>query len=251
MPVISYDKLPINVNVSGSFPYTFPIIFNNQICLDLPHFESAGLLVHDLSIYRMNCALTGVPVWTGPLPTGEWCLTYTEVHPDYLQCPAADSTPLDFTASDYTLMAWIYPTGGGADLIMNKGAVDVSGWEFYLFIGGPMATLALRHNQAGSHQGASATDMVTPNIWNLVAVTRSGLACQFYVNGLPVATVLDPGGMIDPVSAVAKKFLIGIQDNELTNAWDGMMDRHRAWSRALTASEMANIFTQERTKYGV
>jgi hypothetical protein len=93
--------------------------------------------------------------------------------------------------------------------------------------------------------------MVTPNAWNLVTVTRSGLACQFYVNGIAVATVLDPGGMIDPVSAVAKKFLIGIQDNELVNAWDGMMDRHRAWSRALTAAEIANIFTQERSKYGV
>jgi hypothetical protein len=229
-----YEKIPLNLDIG----------------LDLPHFEDIGSKVNDISRNHIGMTLTGVPVWT-ELASHKWVLTYTEVHPDFLQCPAADSTLLDFTALDYTLLAWVYPTGGGADLIMNKGVVDVCGWEFYLFIGGPMATLALRHNQAGSHQGASATDMVTPNAWNLVTVTRSGLACQFYVNGIAVATVLDPGGMIDPVSAVAKKFLIGIQDNELVNAWDGMMDRHRAWSRALTAAEIANIFTQERSKYGV
>ena len=227
-----YEKIPLNTNIE----------------LDLPHFSDAGNLVRDISTKHVNMTVSAPCVWE-VLPAailyggdGSGC---------FLQALAADSPFLDFTSGDYTLLAWIFPVGAGSDMIMCKDTVDVCGWEFYIAVLGATATLALRHSQGGSHKGASAAGAVTMNVWNLVGVTRSGLSAQFYVNGQTVTTAIDPGGMIDPVSAAAKKFHIGINNDEINNTFQGMMAHHRVWSRAILASEFVNIFNAERAKYGV
>jgi len=243
MRIISYDKLILNNSAEGPFPYTFPILWG-KVELDLPHFDGVNGKVHDISCRHIDMDLTG-PTWTA-LPSGEKVLTYNGVN-QYLQCPAADSTALNFTNEDFTLLAWIYGNPAGASEIMVQGAVDVDGWEFYVFPN----NIALRTNQLGSHTEISAIGFFVPNTWQLVAVTRKGSIGQFYVNGLPVTTTLGTG-LLDPVScAGGNKFLIGVQNNEITNLWDGMMGHHRIYSRELSAFEIMAIWVEERVLYGV
>jgi hypothetical protein len=226
--VKSYDKLSLT----------------DIIVLDLPHFEGEGLVVNDVSRYHHYMGLTNNPVWT-QLVSGQQVLDYNGVN-QYLQCPSANSINLNITSEDFTLMAWINENTGAAGEIMVQGAVDVDGWEFYVFGN----TIALRTNQLGSHTGIS-TIGYTPGVWTLVAVTRHGSTGQFYINGVPVATTLGTG-LIDPVScAGGNKLLIGCQNNEITNMLNGMMSHHRIWKRALLAGEIADIFGKERALYGV
>ncbi len=228
----SYDKLDINVG----------------IVLDLPHFEGAGLAVHDVSRYHQECALTHAPVWT-QLASGIWVLAYDGAN-DYLQCPAAESTALNFTTEDFTLLAWVYagPTAGAADMIMCQSQIDVCGWEFYAFH--DTLSLNLRTNQAGSHTGIGAAGCYTRSQWFLAGVTRKGATGQFYVNGNPVTT-LGGGGLLGPVSAAGTQRLLIGRQWVASNYWEGMIGRVRAWARDIGGPDMMSIWDQEHALYGV
>ena len=245
MVAISYDKISINAENNGPFPYTFPIDWG-KICLDLPLFEDAGPVVNDLSRYHHQMTITGTPLWSH---SGALTVLDFGGAVGYLQCPAANSTALNFTNEDFTLVAWVYMNIGmaGAGMIMTQGAVNVDGWEWYVFNG----SINLRTNQGGSHTGIGTDGSpLTFNAWHLIGTTRVGTACQHYIDGLPVAMLA--GSLTDPVScAGGNKFLIGVQNNEITNLWDGMMGRPRVWSRDIGADSMWDIFAKERSLYGV
>lgn len=224
---------------------------NHQILVDIPMNEQIGVMVagetaHDLSKAHHTFTLTGGLTWTA-LPSGLVYLVFDGAT-GYLQCPAADSVDLNFTVEDFTIVAWINNALlGGAQIIINQGAVDVDGWEFFLF----GTTLSLRTNQAAAHTDISAVAALTASIWQLVGVTRHGATGQFFVNGLAVTTTLG-AGLTDAVScAGGNKLLIGVQNNEATNLFDGSMSRPRVWNRALSMSQMAEIFQNERHWYGV
>ena len=169
---------------------------------------------------------------------------------DLLECAAANSVDLNFTNGDFTLLLWINtPTGAGAELLLNQGVVDVDGWEFFTF----GTTLSFRLNQGGAHTDVSAVAALTPSVWQLVALTRVGAVGQFYVNGAPVTTI---GALADAVScAGGNKLLVGVQDNEATNFYTGIIGGGgcgpRIWNRALSAAEIAEVFACERHFLGV
>ena len=229
MKVKSYDKISLK----------------DSIYIDLPHFEGDGLVVNDISRYHHTMQLTGAPVWTR-LASGQYVLDYSGVG-QYLQCPAADSANLNFTVEDFTLIAWVNGNPAGAGMVLCQGAVDVDGWEFYTF----GTTVALRTNQGGAHTGISTIGTYTPSTWQLIGVTRHGTSGQFYINGAAVNTTLGTG-LSNPVScAGGNKLLSGIQNNELTNAWLGMMGGHKIYARALLAGEMQDIYNKEKSLYGL
>ena len=234
MIVASYDNLTIN----------------QDIVLDLLHFEDTSTLVRDISRRHNNMSMVGAPVWT-ELASHKWVLAYDGAT-EYLEHPAADSTSLNFTNENFTLLAWVNFTGFSADMVMCQGAVDVDGWDWYLFQGGAgTASINLRTNQGGAHTGMGTTgEPLTQGIWHLIATVRTGATCQHYIDGLPVAMLA--GSLTDPVSvAGGNKFLVGVQNNEATNHFGGQMCHHRIWSRALAGAEIFDIFKNEHTVYGV
>jgi hypothetical protein len=223
--------------------------WNQNLVFCSPDFEGTGTRVRDISRYHHVMTITGAPTWTA-LPSGRQVLSYGGLA-DYLQCPAADSVALNFVAEDWTMLAWIKGSvaAGSADMIFCQGAVDVCGWEYYIFWDN--GTIALRTNQAGAHTGISAVGAVVTDVWALVGVTRQGAAGQFYVNGAPVTTILN-GGLTNPVSAAGgRKFFIGVGTTEVANHWNGYIGEKRIYSRALTAAEMALLFIQSKGDYGL
>lgn len=179
------------------------------------------------------------------LPSGAWYMDLDG--DDYVQCPAATSRQLNFTSESFTLLAWCRGTLAAACYIMGQGDTDHDGWGFFVWVN----NLSFRLNQALGHTDISAVNGFASGAWQLVGVTRNGNTGQFYTNGAPVVTI-GGGGLVDAVSvAGGNKFLIGIDDNELTGTWPGSMGWHRVWNYELTPDEMARIWVAERGFFGV
>lgn len=230
------------------------IALHHSLCLNISMDEwSAGAtyLTHDLSKVHHQFTVHGA-AWGTIAASGQPYL-HLDGGNDYLECPAADSADLNVTTEDLTLLMWINPDiSGAAELLLNQGVVDVDGFEFFEF----NTNLSFRLNQGGGHTDISAVACLTAGIWQLISVTRSGANGQFYVNGLPVATI-GSGALVDAVScAGANKLLVGIQNDETTNVYGGLIGGGlrgpRIWfGRALTVPEEARIFEYERHWFGV
>lgn len=200
----------------------------------------------DKSRWGSNGTFTNHAAWT-QRSTSIWTVAL-DGGDDYVQVPAASSKQLNFTSEDFTLMCWAYSPGMvAACYIMGQGATDVDGWGLFCFVN----NLSLRLNQAAGHTDISAVNGFADDLWQLVAVTRTGNTGQFYCQGVAIATI-GGGGLADAVSvAGGNKLLFGIADNELTNAWDGSLEKPRAFSYALSAAEHYSYFEAERRWFGI
>lgn len=228
---------------------------NNQIQLALLASEYTGVLTFDKSKNHMPFTLTGTPPAWAKTAQGMPYLSLNGAA-DYLQCPAASSSAVNFTSSDFTLLAWIYSTGTSSDMIMCQGAVDVDGWEWYIFQGGVgTASINLRTNQAAAHTGTgTATEILTLDRWHQLVTVRWGIWCQHYIDGVAVPMLV--GSLTNPVSVAAgNKLLIGVQNNEVANHFQGYIGAGscgpRIWSRALSPFEIKALFESERAWFGV
>jgi len=224
---------------------TDKIGYNAGCLLRLPFTEYTGLVTYDTSKAPHRMTLTGPPTWLA-MGSGQPYLSFDGAG-DRLSCPAASSIDLNFTFEDWTMLAWVYNAGaGGAQLLLDQGRVDVDGWQWFLF----GTNISLRTNQAGSHDEIAAVSGLIPNIWQLIGVTRDGIAGQFYRNGAAIPTLLN-GGLANPVSVAGGRLLyVGCQE-ALANFYVGFMARPRIWPRALSAVEMAQIFAVKRSRFGV
>jgi len=224
---------------------TDKIGYNSECLLRLPFTEYTGVVTYDTSKAPHRMALTGPPTWLA-MGSGQPYLQFNGAG-QYLQCPAADSIDLNFTFEDWTMLAWVWNNGaGGAQLLLDQGRVDVDGWQWFLF----GTNIALRTNQAGSHDEIAAVDGLLPSVWQLIGVTRVGIVGQFYRNGATIPTLLN-GGLADPVSvAGGRLLLVGCQE-AIANFFTGNLAIPRIWPRALSAVEMAQIFAVERSRFGV
>jgi len=225
---------------------------NHQIALDLPFREGVGAITHDEAKLHHIAALTGPPTWDKIALSGLGVLAFDGAT-QYLEIPGADSQDLDFIG-DFSLAAWIYPIyAAGAMVIICRNTTDVCGWCMFLFDNptyGPI--LSLRTNQGPGHSecwGANFPD----SEWQLVGYSRDSVLTTAicYRNGQPVTTV-GGGVMLDPTACgAANKLLVGVQEGEASNFYGGKMWRPRAWPRALSAEEWAQIFERERHWFGV
>lgn len=190
--------------------------------------------------------LTGPPTW-GAAISGQPYLSFDGAT-EYLECDPAESADLNFTSEDITLLAWMYNSAAaGTQLLFDQGRVDVDGWQWFL----ANANLAFRTNQAGARTEIGAVDGVLPNVWQLTGLTRIGAVGQFYRNGAPIPTLLN-GGITDAVSvAGGRKLLVGVQENEISDFFTGLLAIMRIYNRALSPGEMAQVFAAERSRFGV
>lgn len=225
---------------------------NHQLLVNMALEEAsvgAGPLTHDLAKPHHTFTLTGGS-WNN-LVSG---LLYLDLNGagDYLQCPAADSADINFTTEDISIVMWINTPGSATvQILMCQGHTDVDGWNFFVFT----TNLSFRLNQGGAHTDISAVAALTYNAWQMVAVTRNGASGQFYVNGVPVATLLGTG-LTDAVSCAAgNKLLVGTDDGEATYFLEGYIAGSgigpRIWNRELSTTEIARIFATERHWFGI
>lgn len=222
-------------------------ILNRQIALDLTFEEMIGTLAHCRSPYAHNCTLHGVPTWTA-LANGLPYLLFDDGNPDWLDCPQASTTQLDFTSEDFSMACWFNCTAGAMHVfsLLIRGDNAVDGWDFWIH---GNDTIAFTTCQAGAVQDSiGIPNVLDVNNWYLAGITRSGASVRVYNQGVDITLVA--ATHIDPLTS-NRELHIGIEDDETNGAFRGMMYRPRIWSRALAAWEWEWLFNLERDWFGV
>lgn len=228
--------------------------------LDLPFNEGIGAVTRDIAKpHHQNVALVHAPTWERVDLSNTPVLDFDGAN-DYLECPAAATIDLDFTFEDYSILCWINPLDtGGAEMIMGRYALDgagngIGGWELFLFAIGGGGSLNSRHSHAtlgaGNEDDSCFSTGWFPGSWVLIGVSRSGLYPVHYRDGVPLAMTYGPSGMRNP-DAIVQDLVIGVRFSKNANYYKGKMKRPRIINRALTASDMRDVFEMERHLFGV
>ena len=154
---------------------------------------------------------------------------------------------------DLTIALWVRPNSiacSGADaayvLVSKRSANSPTPYEFMIGCGGSLRYEAWPGHQPFAYAG-TAPGVVTAGVWQHVAMTRSYsgtiATVTFYVNGVPVGSSSQD---IGPTVASSDPVWIS-RDGYHTvyttqGSFSGMMDEIAIFNRALTPSEMMNIY---------
>jgi len=224
-----------------------------QSILDIPMFEGAGALAHDISrqvALDKTMALTGGTIaWAQVVPSNTTVIQFTAATPDYLTLSALESTDLDFTTGAFSGLIWVYPTLLAGDLryLFCKGGT-VDGWFFC--VSGNNGAMHFDTCKAGPSfwETTSTVGEVVLNTWHLLGFSRLTTSVRLYKNGIDVTDAASVHQ--DPDTAAARVLNIGVTLG-VTAAYQGYLWRPRLFDRQLSAVEMAQIFQMERSLFGV
>lgn len=224
---------------------------NEDIVMDMSMLEATGTITHDESKSGIVATLHNGVIWDA-IASGRHGVHLLEFVSRYLDASAADTTNLNFTTTDYSLVMWVYMSHWLDDDMVAMGryhVVNRRGWEVYYY--DPTNLMTLRHHHAGTtptRTGAYSGGWLRDGQRRLFGVTREGATAQHYMNGQPVTTIISAGGLVDPDTST-DDLVIGCRHTKDTNFWTGHLHRPRAWSRALSADEHRFIFEMERDWY--
>ncbi|MEQ1643361.1 MAG: FG-GAP-like repeat-containing protein, partial [Pyrinomonadaceae bacterium] len=151
------------------------------------------------------------------------------------------SLTIDYSAGA-TIDAWINPDGSGNGAIVSDGGGSTSSNGMGLFVDAGIIRV-FGTNGSGINFLVDGPSVV-PGSWSHLAVTWDGTTAaggvKLYVNGVQAAT----GQAVSTVGAGTSPFGIG-GDNVAAyeyNKFDGLIDEVEVFNRALTATEVANIY---------
>lgn len=215
--------------------------FNREIVLDLPFREATGIITQDVAKPHHPVALVNTPAWAS-LDT-ELSVLSLDGATEYLQSLNADTADLEFTSGDYSLSVWLrWESGDASQIVMGRWELDVGGWEVYLF--SPTNLLTLRHHHAGGAATRTGiySDGWTQNAWHHMGISRTGVNAVHYRNGVALTMT---GELEDPESTT-RDLVVGVRYTKDANFFKGKLWRPRAWNRALSAAEWAQIYERER-----
>ncbi len=142
-----------------------------------------------------------------------------------------DTANLDITG-DITIEAWIYPTTTAYSGILAKRLGDgAANCNYDLYF--------TNTNSLGYYNGTdicNSVGQVSLYGWSHVAVTATGGAVTFYINGAPDSSTPSGAGI-----ANAHPLLIGF-DGAYSEYFHGIIDEVRLYNRALTAAEISDLY---------
>lgn len=204
--------------------------------------EMVGTLAYCRAQSDIVCTLRGgLPTWT-QLGSGLPCLEFARANPDWVDAPGADTATLNFTTGDFSVGIWGREyTMGATRMLVARGLNNTDGWYLELLATGEVW---LWTNQAAAGQNSrSYAGGVVADTWYFIGASRSGANAYIYINGRNLTSTT--GTHIDPLTS-ARELHIGIADDEVSNAFGGLIYRPRVWSRALSEDEWMELYNKER-----
>lgn len=134
-------------------------------------------------------------------------------------------------AGDFTVSAWVCMAGGGTNPRILSNGQD-SGYE--LLTAGTSQNRRIEAHCAG--QALVSTNFYSEGEWLFVLLQREGSALRLYVNG-----VLEGSLTLNAAPTYNFKCQIG-KKAEFDGHWGGLIDEVRFYNRALTGSEVAQLY---------
>lgn len=200
--------------------------------------EGMATTTYDASGYGNSGTLTNTPTWqTGTNCKVGNCLSFNGTN-NYVD---SGNNVSDAIEGGGTISMWIYPNVLGGLMSRSVG----SGWlderialNFYSTSGKIDLTLS---NGSGywRHTGNS---VISTGIWTYVVVTWDGSNVKHYLNGVLDQTQAQGG--VPEITGV--KTWIGAVEGLTPNYFNGQIDEVRIYNRALTATEIADIYNSTR-----
>jgi hypothetical protein len=147
------------------------------------------------------------------------------------------STSLNTITTGVTISAWVYRASAstGYAVVLSREIGTTFSEHYWLGINGDNVGFS------GSSGNVVSTTAVPIGIWTHLAVTHDGNTARIYVNGSQVTSKI--------LNAVFKsdtsKVVICGNQNDTSGAiqerWNGLVDDLQLYSRALTATEIADL----------
>ncbi len=224
-----YDGAPLDTGLVGHWTFD----------------EGSGATAYDRSGNGNNGTLINAPVWISGINGG--ALQFNGNN-SYVNIPDPVSGILDFDInSNFTLSAWVNPNNlGNQPFIIDKRhsfGGPISGYTFYLeFTGFPSLRLGNGSVANGYSAGGGPYAIGTWHYYT-ISVNRTGNA-TFYADGTQLGTANVSGfGDIGGVQSI----FIGTKDATASNTLNGLIDDVRVYNRALSASEIAELYRMDTT----
>lgn len=215
----------------------------NGLVLNLTMDESTGLVAHDSTTNHLDGTLVNFPgdnsEWqTGLISNG---LAYNSGQVQYVtnSGPALNAV---ITNTTFTLAVWVRATNlvaGTAILAKGTGGghetfvidVNANHWRFFV------------RNTAAAATQLNPTTLTNGNWTHLAAVfNRVGGIMQFYINGTLAASGAPPTTLWTDAHEMSIGNRQGSTGPYNEPAFGGMIDDVRVYSRALSASDIAELF---------
>lgn len=150
----------------------------------------------------------------------------------YAQRPIDDQV-FDFGGSDFTVQTWVnFNTTSGEQLLIEK-------WVDEGFFGWTLTKLA-NDSLVFGYVGAFVSSQlnISTEVFHQFAVSRSGTDVRLFFDGQLVGSVTAGQDILD----TSKPLLVGARDGYQYFPINGQVDEVAIWSRALTGSEIAEIY---------
>jgi hypothetical protein len=152
------------------------------------------------------------------------------------------SSPITTVANPSSVCAWAYmnnvatfPNAWNQELLnFYKDSSNGIGIESIVSTG----VMAVVYKVAGTDRGAVSSGAVFVNkTWSYVCYVWNGSGVSIYKDGASVATTSNP-------DSIANVSVIGARDASGNGNWDGKIDDMRVYSRALSATEIKQLYNQ-------
>ena len=211
-----------------------------DIVADWKMEENGGNMLVDASGYGNNAGLSGNPGWVSGVVG-----TALRFNGSSQYATAADASSLDLSQS-LTISTWIKPERRATQYLIKKADQDnIDGYELSLSSKG---YVFFRFNQRTAGDAYRLNSVANypnnGNTWMHVVATYDGSAIRIYING-----------NLDGVKSVSSPVAVNNNQMDLTlgagnggyRGFQGAMDEVRIYKVALTAQQIAELFSPTST----
>ena len=208
--------------------------------MDVNDMSANGATMYDKSGRGNNATMIGTTTSTGKIAQAR----DFDGSSDYMQI--ANDQSLDFT-SNFTLSAWVNPDQIRSYMpILIRGEGDVDDIEWYVTTSGGF--LVMNRGNGGTQSSSGALTNPTVGKWNHLAINFDGTNYRYYLDGVLKS---GPSAILSPLDS-DKLWRIGWIEHVafgVNDKWDGSIDDVRIYNYALSAQEIANLYSSAKTKY--
>ncbi|HVV39412.1 MAG TPA: LamG domain-containing protein [Candidatus Paceibacterota bacterium] len=222
-------RAPNNLGLAGYWPFD----------------EGSGAIAGDMSGNRNNGTLSGstLPSWVGGKHGGALSFDGTG---GYVSTPS--SSALNLTSS-ITIAAWVKVNSNVTNyrMIISKESTAGTPWPFRFYVEQTTGKLVLDFTVSSAIKTFTTSTAINDNMWHHVVAVRddTGKTVTVYIDGVSRAS----GSYTGTVDSSATAARIGISPYTGGGAggsypFIGNIDELRVYSRALSASEIAGLYSQ-------
>ena len=210
--------------------------------------DAQSATIRDRSGYGNHGTITGA-TWART-PKGLWYLSYDGIDDQTL---IAYNASLDTGLNSFSLVVWWErhaDIGANTKFMATRPGVGGNGWQAYT----ALVTRFGFQSDSGGWTSYTGTESLSTTNWQMITIVVTGrTALQFYLNSTPDTATLDTGlditnhGTWDANRDLYLGIMLGgvdpaSHDQALARIFRGV---------ALTATQVANIYSQERHLFGV